>query len=567
MANDIGYSVKEGTANGATPFNEPSKRNIALLMERERGVENKVRRIVSLSDDRKFFGGFNANMYGPTVVRNMYKNAKNAPLTYFGIRIIGAGCVAATTGVTALEAINHTYTAGQLGEQDKGTWGNNLTTKFYSYNYKTPNKYTLEVYLSGLLVETFAEATMAALQVTINNTSYYVMATLSAEYTLPAYAAGAGTISVTNNSTAVTGSGTAFTSYTVGSILRIGSTDVGVIASIGSATALTLEKTYEGTTAAAQAFTWYKRFKSTFTLTGGVYNAPVESNFYAGGTTSAPTGLNLLKGVDCQIIAVTENHTQTMASELRDFCTAQNLSGVAVPPLNATESQIQAYATAFQSNNVEHLAFYHVWAKTSDESTGYIVVPALGHVLGAAYIRVPYLQGDMIHIPPGGIDSAFVDVVECYPKVIDQPTINLYVKTYTMNIVKFTERVGWWVVSSRTTSTNPLYHSVHIRLQTAYYMRVLLENLGWVAQKPNTPQLKREMYVAIYAFFKTEYQRGALERSIPFEEACAIICDVTNNPPSQLRTELNMDVNWIPTEVAEAVKTSLNRNDGILIVS
>jgi len=68
------------------------------------------------------------------------------------------------------------------------------------------------------------------------------------------------------------------------------------------------------------------------------------------------------------------------------------------------------------------------------------------------------------------------------------------------------------------------------------------------------------------SFFKGIYENGGLENSIPFEEACIITCDKTNNPASQDRKLLNTTIEWIPTECSEAVVIQLNRNDGMLIV-
>lgn len=567
--NNVGLSVVEGVANGLTPFTEPSKRNIALLMERVRGVENTPFRIANLADDAARFGGFNANMYGPTIVRNMYRNAKGYPLTLFGVRIIGASSIAATSGVVPLEVITHEYIAGQQGSSDKGTWANGVQIKFYSYDWKAKNAHHVEVYYLGKLVETFENATMAGLQVDINSNSMYVMVNYSSEYTNPTLIVGTGTITTTSGSSTVTGVGTAFNAapYTVGTVLKTAAgVEIGRIAIITSATVVVLEKP-AAQIVAAVAFKYYVNFTSTFLLAGGTYVAPVEANFY-GATIPSRKGLNLLDGVDCQIIGVTENHTLTMAQELYAYVNLrQDALAVINLPLNASEGTIQSYANVFQSTNTSFISGYNVWVKTSDENGGYVTIPGLGCVLGSAYIRVPALQGDYIHIPPAGTDSAFTDVIECYPKVIDQTTLNLYTRSYTINSVVFVQRVGYFVMTSRTFSTNSLYQSVHIRLQTSFYKRLLTQNMGWVIQKPNTPELKKQIYATLYAYFKTEYANGALERSVPFETACAIICDTSNNPSSQPRTDLNVDIEYIPTEAVEGVKISLKRNDGILLIN
>ena len=76
--------------------------------------------------------------------------------------------------------------------------------------------------------------------------------------------------------------------------------------------------------------------------------------------------------------------------------------------------------------------------------------------------------------------------------------------------------------------------------------------------------MKREALVELNQFFKTEYDNGALERSIDFDQAYKGICDRSNNPSTQDRKLLNIDVLWIPTECTESVRVSLQRNDGIL---
>lgn len=568
--NDVGLSVKEGVANGLTPFQEPSKRNIALLMERERGVENTPFRISNLADDAARFGGFNANMFGPTIVRNMYRNAKGFPLTMYGVRIIGSTSVAATSGVVTLNVVTHEYIAGQQGSPDKGTWANGVEIKFYSYDWKARNAHHIEVYYLSKLVETFEAETMAELQSTINSNSMYITASFSAEYTNPAWATITGTVTTTAGSTTVTGTGTTFntTNTPVGTMLRtVSGLTLGRVASITSTTVIVLEKPTLSVVTGL-TFQTYVCFTQTFTLASGTYVAPTEADFYGVPSATAPKGLNILDGVDCQIIGVTENHTLSMATEINSYVnTRQDAKAIINLPLNASEATIITYANALQTTNSSFIAAYNAWVKTSDGSGAYVIVPAMGCILGAAFIRATALQGDGIHIPPAGQDSAFVDMIEVYPKTLDQTTLNLYTRQYTINSVVFVQRVGYFVMTSRTMSTNSLYQSIHIRMQTSFYKRLLQQNMGWVIQKPNTPELKKQIYVVLYAYFKAEYDKGALERSVSYEVACVIICDSSNNPSSQPRTELNCDIEYIPTETTEAVKIGVNRNDGVLLVT
>lgn len=67
-----------------------------------------------------------------------------------------------------------------------------------------------------------------------------------------------GTVSVTNGSATVTGSGTTFTSGMVGRKIRVNSGEAYVISAYSSATSITLAVAYAGTTASAQTYSIYQ---------------------------------------------------------------------------------------------------------------------------------------------------------------------------------------------------------------------------------------------------------------------------------------------------------------------
>ena len=150
------------------------------------------------------------------------------------------------------------------------------------------------------------------------------------------------------------------------------------------------------------------------------------------------------------------------------------------------------------------------------------------------------------------------------PQRLSQTVINKLVQQFSCNIIQYVENTGYYIGSSRTYSTNDLYKSIHVRLQTSYYVRSLNSKMRFLEQKPNTPELKREALVEARNFFKTEYDNGALERSVDFDTAYQGICDKSNNPSTQDRKLLNIDILWIPTECTESVHISLLRNDSVL---
>jgi len=567
MAN-VGLSIVEGVANGASGYKSPSKRNIGLLGQFIRGAALTPIKITSLEDFNVIFGGQSSNFYGPGIVRSIFKEAGDAKVTLYLARVVGTGAVVATGTVATGNDTTMSVRAGYKGSDDPGTWANGIVVKLYSYSSLVKDMFTLTV-TYGRNVETYNYGTLSEIQVAVNKVSKYITIEFSGEITKLTYAAITGTITASTSSNEVTGVGTAFsTDLAVGNVLFDNDGhQVGTVAKITDATHLTLtSRAMVAVSGAAK-----KRVDTVYqvTLANGAEGTVVESDFYPVKTGATPQGLACFEGYDVQILAVTEYHSLTMAKQLNAFLNEwQNPIGVINLPLNADEGTAELYALELQTNQRSFLAgAYMGWGKVPDEEGNEQLLPIIGPVLGAAYLRTPYVQGDFIHIPPGGEDSLFKNVTEVIPARLSQATINKCVQQFSCNIIQYIENVGYYVGSSRTYSTNDLYCSIHIRLQTSYYVRALYVLMRFMEQKGNTPELKNRALKELNRYFRNEYSNGALERSVPFDTAYQGICDQSNNPIGQDRKLINVDVLWIPTECVESIRLSLQRNDGVLNIT
>lgn len=563
---DVGLTIVEGVANGASAYKEPSKRNIGLLGQFVRGAKFMPTKITNLEDFNVIFGGQSASFFGPGIVKSIFDEAGNAPVTMYLARVIGAESVVASGSATLADSATMTVNAGYKGTDDPGEWANGITVTLYSYGSRVKDMFTLVVTYKDNQ-EQYNYATLAEIQNAVNKVSKYVTIEFSKEIEKLVYKSVAGTVTANTSSNEITGNGTKFTTdLAVGNVLfNSEKKQIGTVAAISSDTKLTL--TSKAMVAVSSASVT-KRDDVTYmaTLAGGADGDVMESDFYPVESTTDPKGLACFDGYDVQILATTEFHSLTMAKVLNEYLKdKKNPIGVVNLPLNADEGTAEMYALELQTNQTSFLAgAYMGWCKVPDENGNAMLIPSIGPVLGAAYIRTPYLQGDFIHIPPGGIDSLFNNVLEVIPPRLSQASINKLVQQLSCNIIQYVENTGYYVGSSRTYSTNNLYSSIHVRLQTSYYLRALNSKMRFLEQKPNTPELKREALVELNQFFKTEYDNGALERSIDFDQAYQGICDKSNNPATQDRKLLNIDVLWIPTECTESVRISLQRNDGIL---
>lgn len=566
---DVGLTILEGVAQGASSVKEPAKRNIGLLGQFTRGLGFSPTKVTSLEDFNIIFGGPNSSFYGPAIVKSIFDEAGSAPVVLYIARVVGDDAVTASKSVTTEGTKTMVVTAGYKGSDDPGAWGNDIKAILYSYGYKAKDAFKLSVLYKGVVKENYVYGTLAEIQASVNQVSKYVTVEFSAEMAKLTTTSLTGTATCSTNSAVVTGVGTSFIANApVGTVLYDSSATpklIGTVAAVTSDTSLTLtSKAFVAVTGAAIKTRTDLAIEATLLL--GADGTISESNFYPTEVAGVRKGLACFNGQDVQIIATTEYHSLTMAKKLRDYLnTLQSPIGLINLPMDADLGVAELYALELQSSEVNYVTPCLGFAKVLDANGNTMVIPSLGIRLGAAFLRTPYLAGDYIHIPPAGVDSLSKTAIDMIPSRLTQPEVNRYVQDFSCNVFQFLEGSGFYVSTSRTYSTNPLYQSVHIRQQTSFYKRLLGIKMLYVAQKPNTPELKREALLDLRTFFKTEYNNGALERSVPFETAYQGICDKSNNPDSQDRKLLNIDVLWIPTECVESSKITLQRNDGILI--
>lgn len=572
---DVGLTIVEGINNGASAYKSPSKRNIGLLGQFNRGAKFTPTRVTSMEDFNNMFGGQSTSFFGPGIVKSIFDEAGSAPVTLYLARVVGEDSVSANGSVN-ITSNGQSFgamsaTAAYKGKDDPGTWANGIKVSLYSYGSRVKNMFTLIVQ-HGAVMEQYSYETLAEIQSAVNRVSKFVSVEFTKEVekehrlTLKNLQ---GTITANTSLNEVNGTGTSFNSeLSVGGVIYNGDKEIiGTIASIVSDTKLIL--TSKALHSASGVCS--KRDDKVFvaTLAGGIDGEVVESDFYPVADNIEPKGLACFDGYDVQIIGCTEFHSLSMAKVLNEYLKERkNPIGIINLPLNADEGTAELYAMELQTPGTSFMAgAYLGWCKVPDANGNPILIPAMGPVLGAAYVRTPYARGNYIHIPPGGVDSLFTNVLDVIPPRLSQSTINRLVQQFSCNHIQYLEGTGFYVGSSRTYSTSSLYASVHIRLQTSFYIRALDSLLKFMEQKPNTPELKREALVELNTFFQNEYDNGALERSVPFSKSYQGICDRSNNPADQDRKIVNIDVLWIPTECTESIRVSLQRNDGILTLT
>ena len=130
MAN-VGLTITEGVANGATPYREPAKRNIGLLGQFLRGADCKPTKIGSLEDFNNIFGGQSSSFFGPAIVKSIFDEAGDAEVTLYIARVIGAESTSAEATAELSDNQTMSIVAGYKGSEDKGAWANGIKVTLY----------------------------------------------------------------------------------------------------------------------------------------------------------------------------------------------------------------------------------------------------------------------------------------------------------------------------------------------------------------------------------------------------------------------------------------------------
>lgn len=563
---DVGLSIVEGLSRGASAYREPSKRNVGLLGQFVRGESLKPIKVSSLEDFGTFFGGQSNALFGPAIVKAIFDEADGAPVSLYISRVTGKNAKAATGEASLLGGAIMTAKAGQRGAEDVGAWGNGVTLELYSFDSASRGNYVLKISYKGK-EETIIGETLSEIQQAVTKISRFAVVNFSQEIpeenkvTMEQLS---GTVSASPTSPIITGVGTTFKSVLKsGSALYYNDKLVGTVSSVDSDNQVTLTGKAFIEVPESSSLSHRKDVVWKIVLSGGSDGDAVTIDDYA--PNSMGGGLSSFDGFDIQYLATTEFHNIRMAKILKQYChETKSAIGIVNLPELADEGMAELYDIELGSNEQSFIASYMGWCYVPDMQGNPRRLPVIGPVIGAALIRTPYIQGDFVHIPPAGIDSLFKTVTKMEPNRLGQSMINKLVKHYHCNVIQNVENLGFYVGTSRTHSRNSLYTSIHVRLQTSFYLRSLNSLMRFLEQKPNTPELKREALVSLLQFFKNEYNNGALERSVPFDVAYRGICDASNNPVGQDRKALNIDCEWIPTECTESIRISLLRNDGVL---
>lgn len=300
------------------------------------------------------------------------------------------------------------------------------------------------------------------------------------------------------------------------------------------------------------------------TLIGGVYNSPVETDFYPTYTdvTFEPKGMALFDNADVQILACPEVFSTEMSRRCDEYARTNLKFFIFNMPYLANETQVASYYTTLATPDQSFSAGYLEWVQVPlDDKGNRGWIPQLGYILGAGYIRKAGLNNGAVWTPPAGVETYAKGIYAFTHRDLNDDRRSRYVKVHRCNVTQYVNNVGFCSWSSRTYSTNQLFESIHVRLETNWMVKNVEQNNAKWMQKILSPSMQKSAEYDNLIWYKNLYEMGGIEQSIPFDEAVIVEFIVDKNN----RKEAELHIAWIPPECLEHLHIRVNRNDGILV--
>lgn len=612
----VGVTTEERVINAFSIGSDVSTRNIGMAVARQRGVAGKPILVNSLKEDKRIFGDHVSNMYSSYVVENLFNNLGGYPVNLYQLRVVGAGSLASKVVVknasanTQQIAVQTTQNASVTQSQQDYVSVNNVGvgdvftykitgtddmggtptpfTETVSFTATTPNSADVLLGLKSLL-DTFFSTLTDQFTTNISSNILVIESPVNSAFT--------SLVTSTNEPTSedifevVAGRGGDEDAGDWGNSLRVRVYPINH--PNGSSDGYKMEVFYQGYLVEdfiSNGTNWQTLvdivnqnseyvlinainlsvalelgvFDSA--LSGGVYVAPTQQNFDPkyNAVTGEAEGLAIFEGVDVQILACPEVFSPSFVKLCDDFARTNLKFFIFNMPYLANESVLETYYNALFTPDQSFIGGYLNWVEVPADSNGNkIWIPSIGYVLGAGYIKKAGLYNGYVWTPPAGTETNAKGIFRITHDTLSEDTLSRFIKKWRCNVIKFVKNVGFCTWSSRTYSNNPLFESIHIRLETNWIIQNLKIRNEKFLQRLITPSLYKEQRTDNLIWFKNIYEQGGIERSIPFADAVVI----TIEQSKENRKETEMEIAWIPPECNEHIHIKVSRNDGVLIIN
>jgi uncharacterized protein len=261
--------------------------------------------------------------------------------------------------------------------------------------------------------------------------------------------------------------------------------------------------------------------------------SPSDNDFI--GDPAARSGLYAFDLARIQMLGCPESSSPGVVLASLSYCENRgDAMFIGSPPKGYDLNGIKAYASAFRGRKV-YGAMYAPWIQIVNplDTTGTVPrlwIPPVGHVMGV-YARIGDARG--VWKAPAGDEAQLLNALGVEFDMTDVDHTDL-VKNGSVNGIRAIPGSGIIVDASRTLSTDTRWLYVNVRRLFNFVKSSLKDGLRWVAQEPNSGDLQRSVkFNVITPFLLGLWRQGAFGSDKP-EQVFTVICDASNNPPSEV---------------------------------
>ncbi|HEX8073057.1 MAG TPA: hypothetical protein VF546_24130 [Pyrinomonadaceae bacterium] len=280
---------------------------------------------------------------------------------------------------------------------------------------------------------------------------------------------------------------------------------------------------------------------------------PADADFL--GDQALRTGLYAFDTVAIQLLACPESTSPGVVTGALSYCEARgDAMFVGAAPRGLDLEGIKTYASAFRGRKV-YGALYAPWIQIVNpaDATGSnprLWVPPVGHVLGT-YARIAEERG--VWKAPAGDEAVLRNVLGVEFDMTDVDHTDL-VKNGSVNGIRAVPGSGVIIDSSRTLSTDTRWLFVNVRRLFNFVKSSLRTGLRFVAQEPNTNELRRMVKFNVVTPFLLGLWRQGAFGSDPADKVFTVICGPENNPPAEVNLgNFKIEVYFYPVKPAETI--------------
>jgi phage tail sheath protein FI len=295
-------------------------------------------------------------------------------------------------------------------------------------------------------------------------------------------------------------------------------------------------------------------------LAGGLDGTPTANDFI--GNPATHTGFYAFDSAEVQLVTAERTDPAILVAGLA-YCENRGdcMYVGSVPQGYVAAGQAIAYGQAFQASKV-YGALYGPWINVTDPagsgSNPVKTLPPVGHVMGI-YARIATARG--VWKAPAGDEANVLGALSLEYQLSDVDHTAL-VTQGSVNGIRSVAAAGIVVDASRTLSTDTRWLYVNVRLLFNFVKTSLKTGLSWVRQEPNTSDLWDAVRLQTVNPFLLGLWRQKAFGTGTAAQVYTIICDATNNPPSQVDLGyLNVAVYFYPSKPAETIVIIVGQQD------